>query len=62
MGHMLVEAGRCREVGQGVEGVAVAAVLGEDQVRVEGAKDLGDDGLEAGDPGFVVRVRVPAAR
>src|SRR5215216_1912503 len=56
MWHMFVEAGRCREVCQGVEGVSVAAVLGEDQVWTEGAKDFGNDGLEAGDPGLVVRV------
>src|SRR5215210_6599860 len=56
--HVLVEAGRRGEVGQGVEGVAVAAVLGEDQVRAEGAKSLGHDGIEAGDPGLVVGVRL----
>src|SRR5829696_249082 len=56
LGHVLVEAGRCGEVGKGVEGMAVAAVLGEDQVRTEGAKDLGDDGLERGDPGLIVGV------
>src|SRR3954454_450892 len=52
---MLVEVGRCGEVGQGVEGVSVAAVLREDQVRLERAKNAGDDGLEAGDAGLVVR-------
>jgi hypothetical protein len=40
-GHVLVEAGRGREVRQGVELVGVAAVLGEDQVGPEGAKHLG---------------------
>src|SRR5919107_363819 len=54
MGHMLVEAGRCTEVRKGVEGMAVAAVLGEDQVRVKGAKGRGDHALEARDPGLIV--------
>src|SRR5918994_7505870 len=56
--HVFVEAGRGREVRQGVEGVAVAAVLGEDEVGLEGAQHLGDDVLEARDPGLVVRVRL----
>src|ERR671916_388669 len=55
LGHVLVEAGRSGEVRQGVEDMAVAAILGEDQVGAEGAKDLWDDGLKAGDPGLVVR-------
>src|ERR687897_174868 len=55
VGHVLVEAGRCKEMCQGVEGMAVAAVLGEDEVRVKGAKGRGDHALEARDPGLVVR-------
>ena len=38
---VLVEAGRCEEVCQGVEGMAIAAVLGEDQVGFEGARTSG---------------------
>src|SRR5215210_4764633 len=51
-----VQARGCGEMGQGIKGVTVATVLGEDQVGPEEAKDLGDDGIEAGDPGFVIRV------
>src|SRR5918998_3365844 len=52
-GNVLVEPHRRREVREGVEGVGVAAVLGEDEVGLEGPQHLRDDGLEAGDKGLV---------
>ena len=51
---VLVETHRRREVREGVEGVGVAAVLGEDEVGFEGSQHLGDYDLEAGDKGLVV--------
>ena len=55
---MLVETHRRREVREGVEGVGVAAVLGEDEVGFEGSQHLGDYDLEAGDKGLVVGERL----
>ena len=51
---VLVEVGGRGEVGERVEGVSVAAVLGDYDVRVEGAQRLRDDGLETLDPGLVI--------